>query len=502
MKVYTRYLLRAHIGPFLFAFLTLTGVILVNTLARQMAELAGRGLELGIILEFFVLSLPANIALTFPMSVLVAVLYTFSQLGTENELTALKASGVDLRRVVVPVLLAGMGITATMVWFNDRVLPEANHRWKVLMLDIARTSPLLTLREQTVNVIPTEAGRRYYLQAGRIQPTTNRLQDVVIYDLTESRLGRTIYADSGYMRFNEARTDLLLTLFDGHVREVDLDQPAQFQRLDFGQQLIRMQGVASELERQAGGSFRGDREMTIGMLRDRIETLEGDLEAIRERAGALARADVRVALGGDPEDRLRAPPSSGQLERIERMEMEEMEAADGVEEAAHAPAASSARLHSLDDIPDAGRDVRTTRRELDSSAQRAAATERQIRELSVEVHKKYSIAAAALIFVLVGAPLAVRFPAGGVGMVIAASLFIFSLYYVGLIGGETLADEGHVHPWIAMWAMNVLFAALGAWGLLKMGRESYTGRGGEGPAWLVPLRRIDALLRRNRGRGS
>jgi lipopolysaccharide export system permease protein len=102
--------------------------------------------------------------------------------------------------------------------------------------------------------------------------------------------------------------------------------------------------------------------------------------------------------------------------------------------------------------------------------------DRQIRSYQVEVHKKYSIAFATLVFVIVGAPLALRFPAGGIGMVIASSLLIFSLYYVGLIGGEALADAGRTTPTLAMWIMNAVMTVLGVIGLSRMGREQSTGR--------------------------
>src|SRR5690349_12140676 len=106
MNILTRYLLRAHLGPFLFSFIALTGVILINTLVRRLADLAGKGLPGGVIFRFFYLALPATVALTFPMAVLVSVLYTFSQLTAENEVTALKASGVNLKRLLVPLLVA------------------------------------------------------------------------------------------------------------------------------------------------------------------------------------------------------------------------------------------------------------------------------------------------------------------------------------------------------------------------------------------------------------
>ena len=112
MKVLTRYLLRSHVAPFFFAFLALTGVVLINTLAQQLANLAGKGLSTAVFVEFFVLSLPANIALTLPMAVLVAVLYTFSQFAAENEINALKASGIDLRRMVLPLLFAAATVSS------------------------------------------------------------------------------------------------------------------------------------------------------------------------------------------------------------------------------------------------------------------------------------------------------------------------------------------------------------------------------------------------------
>jgi hypothetical protein len=87
--------------------------------------------------------------------------------------------------------------------------------------------------------------------------------------------------------------------------------------------------------------------------------------------------------------------------------------------------------------------------------------EEQIRNYEVEIHKKYSIAMASLVFVIVGAPLALRFGGGGIGMVIATSMLIFSLYYIGLIGGESLAGRGDRDPVFAMWVRQRADAGAG-----------------------------------------
>ncbi|HEX6925091.1 MAG TPA: LptF/LptG family permease [Longimicrobiaceae bacterium] len=433
MKVLTRYLLRAHVGPLIFAFVALTGVILINTLARSLADLAGKGLPVRIFLEFFVLSLPANIALTLPMSVLVAVLYAFSQMAAENEITALRASGVDLRRIVLPLLLVASVIAGVMVWFNNEVLPAANFRWRILMTDIGQTSPLLALQPQIINSVTTGDGSQFYIQATEIDEAGSRLYDVAIYDVSSPNKTRTIYADSGRMLRSADGADFMLTLYDGSIREMQGNDPEAFQRITFKQQILRMPGVRQTLERSEDSGRRTDRDMPASMMRDTIAALRVQL------ANLEANKNKPI------------PPSAGVPEQME----------------------VQGRL-------------------LPYAEARIQGVKREIRRYQVEIQKKYSIAAATLVFVLVGVPLALRFPRGGLGMVIAASLTIFSVYYVGLIGGEALADQGLMPPWMAMWLTNGIFGTLGLLGVWRMGREQATTRGGGWrlPSWLrVSLRR-------------
>jgi lipopolysaccharide export system permease protein len=136
-----------------------------------------------------------------------------------------------------------------------------------------------------------------------------------------------------------------------------------------------------------------------------------------------------------------------------------------------------------------------TRRTADALAnlrRQVEQVEESMRNYEVEIHKKYSIALASLVFVIVGAPLALRFGGGGIGMVIATSMVVFSLYYVGLIGGESLAGRGYVTPLFAMWVMNALMTVVGLMGLATMGRESSTARSG---MWDGVLQALGGLRR-------
>jgi len=106
-------------------------------------------------------------------------------------------------------------------------------------------------------------------------------------------------------------------------------------------------------------------------------------------------------------------------------------------------------------------------------------TLRSLNRYEVEIHKKFALAAACFIFVLLGAPIALRFPRAGVGLTIGVSLVVFGLYYVGLIAGESLARRGIVPPFVSMWIANAVFGTLALILLARMGKETGTSRGGD-----------------------
>jgi lipopolysaccharide export system permease protein len=139
--------------------------------------------------------------------------------------------------------------------------------------------------------------------------------------------------------------------------------------------------------------------------------------------------------------------------------------------------------------------------EVATAADRVREADRRADRYQVEVHKKWAISMACITFVIIGIVMALRFPRGGIGLVIGGGLLIFSIHYVGLTAGESLADRGHVEPWIAMWGPNIVLTVLGVLGLLWVSRESGSTRGGdfremaEGLAHLARRLRMAALRR-------
>lgn len=491
MKILTRYLLREHLVPFLYALTALTGFMLINQVARQFGSLVGKGLPWSMIAEVFGLSVPFIVAMTLPMAVLVATLHAFARLGADSEITALKASGVNLVRIVRPVLAAAVLLALATFLFIDQVLPRANHSLKTLIVDIARKKPTFELKEQMVNeVIPGQ----FFLRAGRIYQASDRLKNVVIYDLIGQDRRRTIYADSGFMRFNRDRTDLHLTLFDGYVHDYDRAQSGVFRRVFFHTDLVRVHGVSNRLERTANDQYKGDREMTICEMEEVVAGDARTLDAMRWERAVTIENDTRALLGAPP---LPIPSGAsspragwavtsaycGTLDRIARW------LSPAAAQAQRAPATPTPFTDSVMRMAPGFRPAPPPQAAPDPSGSRLKAqlagiearrrnTLQHVSSYRVEINKKLSIAASCIVFVLIGAPIALRFPRGGIGLVVGASVFIFGFYYVGLIGGEALAEQLVVTPFWGMWTPNLVMTAIGLVLFVLLGRQHTAKRSG------------------------
>jgi lipopolysaccharide export system permease protein len=136
--------------------------------------------------------------------------------------------------------------------------------------------------------------------------------------------------------------------------------------------------------------------------------------------------------------------------------------------------------------------LQTLSNTVESADMRVQESIRNIALYDVEIQKKFAIAVACVIFVFLGAPIALRFPRGGVGMVLGVSLGVFALYYIGLIAGQPLGDRGTLTPFFAMWSSNIIFTLISIVLMANIGREGSTARGGD---WGEMK---DALVRRYR----
>jgi lipopolysaccharide export system permease protein len=535
VKILHRYVLKEHVGPLTFALTALTSILLLQYIGKHFGELVGKGLPTLVIAEFFGLSIPLTVALTLPMAVLVATLYAFSRLAAENEITAIKASGVSVVSVLEPVLWAALGVTVVMIGFNDQVLPRSNHKLAVLQRDIAQKKPTFGLREQVINEV---SPGKFYLRAGHLDEATNLMREVTIYDMADPTRRRTIYADSGNMRMSKGMTDLELTLYNGNMQDVPTANPSELQRLYFNVDQIRVRGVGNQFQKTTADAYKSDREMTVcemqaaqnrarvdhDMARQQFDKSLADLK----KSKAMLSPDVLNANTSAPWDiglgRLYCNGMALVAKGLARLAPKQAKA-QGVSAILAKPQGTSTirkqqgspnpgirtrpRVSSTttaSSTPIAVAPIPMTQGRTASStpaqtpppnaATQAPSNAAQLAEIEalrirlqdssqlmnsygVEIHKKFALAVACFVFVLLGAPIALRFPRGGVGLTIGVSLFVFALYYVCLIAGESIAKRGMMPAVVSMWMANVIFSLVALWLLSKMGQEGSTARGGD-----------------------
>lgn len=492
MKIIRRYLLRQHLWPFLFALSALSSFELLRQIARKLGDLLGKGLPWTIILEFFALTIPFLVAITLSMSVLVAVVYTVSRMAGDREITAMRAGGVSLGQMVRPLLAAAVVIAGLSFLFGDQVLPRTNHRLRSLMADIYRTKPTFSLKEHVINDV--QPGRTA-LRAAQIDQSTYRMHDVAVYSLEEAQRQRIVYADSGRLAFAPNEKDVQLTLYDGTIHEFDRDDPRMFQLTDFERQVMLVRGVGSEFVRR-DDDFRGDREMSVCQLENVVRNARRDAR-LSERQAAAAQENGLRTIVGLPDvpadttaalpppslycrmlaafgDWLMPPPLEAQEPR--RLGQEPPRVGQEPPQAGSRDSLLARFNRPAREAFETGALSRNRASEVRVLSDRARLARVRQAVYTVELQKKYAIPAACIVFVLVGIPLGIRFPRGGVGLVIGAGMIVFSVYYVGLIAGESLANRLILPPFVAMWLTNILMSGLGVAGLWWVHRSGTVSR--------------------------
>jgi lipopolysaccharide export system permease protein len=487
VKILHRYVLKEHVGPLTFALTALTSILLLQYIGKHFGELVGKGLPTLVIAEFFGLSVPLTVALTLPMAVLVATLYAFSRLAAENEITALKASGVSVISVLKPVLWAAAGVTVVMIFFNDQVLPRSNHRLATLQRDIAQKKPTFGLREQVINEV---SPGKFYLRAGHLDEASNMMREVTIYDMSDPTRRRTIFADSGNMGMSKGMTDLELTLYKGNMQDVPTNNPDELQRLYFNVDLVRVRGVGNQFQKTTADSYKSDREMTVCEMQAAQDKARKEHELAR-KAFERTLASLRKAKAKLSQEVLDEDPSEPWDVGLGRLYCSAIALLKPKMARAQAPPrASGGQIKPTGQAPNVvQKPGPVTRPPTPEVANQLAAIEMQTARLDesaqqmnaygVEIHKKFALAVACFVFVLLGAPIALRCPRGGVGLTIGVSLFVFALYYVCLIVGESLGKRGLMPAVVSMWMANVIFALIALVLVAKMGKEGSTARGGD-----------------------
>jgi lipopolysaccharide export system permease protein len=429
-----RYILKAHFIPFVFSIITLMGIFLLQFLMKFADRLVGKGLDTWLLIQLVVFNLSWMLVLVIPMATLIATLMAFGNFSQNNEITILKSSGVSLYKMMAAPFLASIVVAILLFLFNDKVLPDANHQARILMSDISQQKPTLSLEPGFFS----QEVSNYAILVRTINEKTNELSGLTIYDYTTPTKINVVTADKGKIYFTADQKNLVMDLWRGEIHESDVKNSGLYRKLVFDKHRIVMDGSQFSLHQSQGG-IRGERELGV----DTMKAIVSGLTVERGENVTDLRKEINKYFFADSSfTSVYQNPVAVVKDKL-------------------------TLIRVLDKI-------RAAKNVVISKMKRIEWADREIEKYEVEIHKKYSIPAACIIFILIGAPLGVMVKKGGFGVAAGISLLFFLIYWAFLIGGEKLAERGFISPFIGMWAANILLGFLGIILTIKTNRETVT----------------------------
>lgn len=399
-------------------------------------RLVGKGLNTWLLTKLVVFNLSWMLVLVVPMATLVATLMAFGNFSQNNEITILKSSGVSLYKMMSAPFLASIVLAVLLFLFNDKVLPDANHQARILMSDISQQKPTLSLEPGFFS----QEVSNYAILVRAINEKTNELSGVTIYDYTTPSKINVVTATRGKIYFTADQQNLIMDLWNGEIHESDVKNSGMYRKLVFSKHRIVMDGSQFSFHQSQGG-IRGERELGVDTMKAIVKNLKSERE---EYLTTLFRETDKYFLVDSSFASHYQNPIPNVKDKL-------------------------VILKVLDKIRAAKSVVISKIRSIDWA-------ESEIEKYDVEIHKKYAIPAACIIFILIGAPLGVMVKKGGFGVAASISLLFFLVYWAFLIGGEKLAERGFFSPFIGMWAANILLGFLGIILTIKTNRETVTIR--------------------------
>lgn len=438
------YIVREHITPLVMSLVVIMFVFLLQFLMRFIDKLVGKGLDWWTIIQLVAFNLAWMVVLAVPMAVLVSCVMAFGSMGASNELTAMKAAGISLGRMLFPVAVMGTLIAFFDLQFNNNVLPDANHKAKDLMSDIQRKKPTFALEAGQFS--DDDAIPGFSILAQKTVPNSSDLLNVTIYDNSTPNVSKVITAKKANVGFARDFKSIVMTLHSGEFHDYSTIQPADYRRGAFDTYIVNIPTNGYDFMRQ-GESERGDRELSANDLLRYVHRKDTDLIQAQHQ---LADHLDRFALDYNKPSPI--PP---------RPILPGEHFSDSAE-------ISKPRAPGMDMIRNQFQQRLQT---ISSDVDHLNSVQDDIDSYMVEVHKKYAIPVACIVFVLLGAPMGALARRGGVGVGVGLSIGFFVLYWIFLIGGEKLADRNVIEPWEGMWGGNILLGALGIYLVWRVATE-------------------------------
>ena len=483
MKKLDKYLLTQFLGLLMVTFVICVFILLMQFVWMHVKDLVGKGVEMKVLAEFFIYATASVVPLALPLAILLASLMTFGNLGEKFELTAMKAAGVSLFRIMRGLTMAIGVICVGAFLFSNYVLPKAQVKLWALVFSLKQKSPELEIPQGEFY----DGIDGYNIYVRHKNPETGMLYDMMIYDYSQGfRNASVMLADSGQLYFSEDKKYLQLMLYSGEA----------FENLDNKQQKAISAEKNIPYRRESFGTKRLliDFDMDFNRYSEDVLKDQHVSKNVTQLVQSIDSVDVLA--------HKRSKDQSVQLVNNhyfgrERVESRNVDAWEGAKEQYGQYVVDSLYAHFTDDeryrAADAAKDkAKTMKDKVDYNALMLNDYQRYIRKHEIELHRKFTLAFACLIFFFIGAPLGAITRKGGLGAPVVISVVMFIVYYIIDNTGYKMAREALWPCWSGMWLSSMVLLPIGVFLTYTAATDSPLFNP---EAWMKHLRKVNKLAR-------
>ncbi len=458
------FVLKSFLPLFAMTFFIVLFIVLMQFLWKYIDDLVGKGLSLEVLAELFFYAAVSMVPMALPLAILLASLMTFGNFGEKFELTAMKASGISLVRVMAPLIVLIGGIAVGAFFFQNNVLPTAQVKMWTLLFSMKQKSPELEIPEGVFyDKIPG-----YNLFVKEKDKETGILYDVMIYDVSRGGdQGTILLADSARLAFTPDNRYLYLHLYQGEQFENLRDQTSRDANVPFRRETFFDKQVLIPFD--ANFNRLDDNSMRKQYVGKNISELHHTIDSVNLRLDSIGRDYTRELHNGP------LAILNGHLRSFSSPGIQS--APDEVRDK-KSPLILDSLLSKLDDsgrrmvVEGAMQSIRRERDDFEFKGATMADDRKILRRHEIELLKKYTLSVACLIMFFIGAPLGAIIRKGGIGTPLVISVLLFLVYYIIDNTGYKMARDGRWIVWIGMWLSTAILAPLGIYVTYKAMNDS------------------------------
>jgi len=448
-------------GLFVMTFMICCFILLMQFLWMHVNDLVGKGVEVAVLMEFLVYATMSVIPLALPLAILLASLMTFGNLGEKFELTAMKSAGVSLFRIMRPLTIFIGIISIGAFGFSNYVLPVSQTKLWVLIFSLRQKSP-----ELDIPVAEFYSGiSGFNIYVGKKNTKTGLMQNMMIYDYSKGFEDANVtVADSGRVFFTADNHYLLLKLYSGESFENLNDQQQRSigsrENVPYRRETFREKQVLIDFNTELSRydeSVLDDQHVSknVHQLMASIDSVSTLSEARAAEQGSQMIANSyfgREIINNRDLGEITA-------ENRSMFDLKNLRASLNKNQLLQSLAIAIDRAKAKKDV-------------VDYHAVLLEDYNRYIRKHQIELHRKYTLSFACLIFFFIGAPLGAIIRKGGLGAPIVISVVMFIIYYIIDNSGYKMAREGLWPVWQGMWLSSAVLLPIGVFLTYKAATDS------------------------------